>query len=1057
MMRKAWLKITAILLLIPLGAFLSGLYLIHTHQDKLIQEALDYVNDHISGTMTIAKVSIAPFKNFPYVSIDLQDVLFFESKDLNTKPLYAFRDVYMGFDIKAVLSGHYDIKSIQLEQGHLDIVHRCDGSYNILEAKNLHKATDSSSSTIHLDLKKLSFKGIDIAFVDEPGERQLNIALHTLQAKIKYQGAHLYLDLLSDLNLDVIENHTPTFFSNKAIHLDLELDVDQDSQQLHIMPSKATLQDATFLVAGTMDFPNDMEVDISIRGDKPNFNLFTAFLPDDLAADLQRYQHEGNIFFEGQIVGKTLNGHVPAVNVLFGCENAYFLNKEANKKLDQMRFQGSFSNGPERSLRSSSLHLRNVFAKPDEGVFEGDLYIRNFIDPTIRLDVHADLDLDFLGKFFRLRELDEVGGKILLDINFNEIVDLNFPGESLAKLKSGIDSELFIHNVSFNAKKFGHRVSKLNGHAIMRQGAITLDSISLHIGNSDFRVSGSLSDFPALFHQYDTPIRMSLNTRSKHIDLPNLLAFDTLLAKQYDESIENLSLALAFECQAKDLFSFQYLPKGEFYIDDFYAKFKHYPHVLHDIHADVIITDTDLQLIDFSGEIDKSDFHFSGKLTNYTKWFQPSPKGDSRLEFELSSNYFSPHDILSYKGENLIPPDYRDEEFKQTRLHGRVDMHYDQGFQSVDLYLDELSAKMNLHPLKLEKWKGRAHYENEHLLLEGFSGNIGKSDVNINMSYFLGDKPGQQSRNNYLNLESRVLDLDALTGYQGANTTENHADAFNLFAVPFPNMSISASIGRLNYHRYWLEQVSTKLRVQANHYLYVDTLDMRLADGHLAMHGYFNGSDPNHIYYHSQMKAHNLDIDKLLFKFDNFGQDMLVNEKVHGKITGQIKSTFRMHPDLTPILDKSDVHMDLSITNGSILDFAPIMAMSEYFRDKNLRVIRFDTLQNVLDLKDGQLSIPKMVINSSIGFLELSGQQKLDLSMAYFVRVPLKLVTQIAWRKLFGGKNKEDTDISQVDEIEEIGDLNKVRFLNISITGTPDQYDIKLGKNASDKEKRKRG
>lgn len=1056
MIRNTWLIIIALILLIPIGVFLSGLYILHAHQDELVQEAIEYVNDHISGTMTIASVKLAPFKNFPYVSIDLHEVRFFESKDLSAKPLYAFQDVYLGFDIQAALSGQYDIKSIKIERGHLDIVHLCDGSYNIIQAKNLSTSTDDSTA-IHLDLKSLIIKAVDIAFVDEPGNRELDIALHSLKSNIKYQGSHFYLDLLSDLRLDVLENHAPTFFSNKAVQLDLELDFDQESQRLHVMPSKASLNEARFQVAGTMDFANDMDVDINIRGDKPDFSIFAAFLPNDLADDLQRYQHAGKIFFEGNVVGKTLNGHIPAVDVRFGCENAYFLNKEANKKLDQMRFQGSFTNGPERSLRSSSLHLRNMYAKPEEGVFLGDLYIRNFTDPTVRLDVHADLDLEFLGKFFRLRELDNAHGKILLDINFNEIVDLNFPGESLARLKSGIDSELSIRNVSFHAPALGQRVSNLNGHAIMRQGTITMDSLSLTIGKSDFWLSGTLSDFPALFHRYDKPIRMELSTRSRKIDLPELLASDTLLAKQYDETIENLSLAVAFETSAKELFTFKYLPKGEFFIDNLYAKFKHYPHILHDVHADIIISDTAFQLIDLSGEIDKSDFHFTGKLNNYTKWFQHQPKGDSQLEFDFTSRYFSPHDLLSYKGENLVPPDYRDEEFKDTRLHGRLDMHYDQGFKSIDLYLDELTAKMNIHPLKLEKFRGRAHYENNHLLLEDFSGKMGNSDFHINMSYFFGDKTTEKIRDNYLVLTSRILDLDALTGYKGPDTNENHEAAFNLFSIPFPDMSVRANIGRMNYHRYWLENVSTTLRIQANHYLYVDTLDMRLADGRMGMKGYFNGSDPQKIYYHSNITAENLDIDKLLFKFDNFGQDVLVNEKVHGKITGNIRSTFRMHPDLTPILDKSEVHMDLSIAKGSILDFAPIMTMSDYFRDKNLRVIRFDTLQNVLDLKDGQLSIPNMVINSSIGFMEISGQQKLDLSMAYFVRVPLKMVTQIAWQKLFGGKKKEETDLSQIDEIEEIGDINKVRFLNISITGTPDQFDVKLGKNKADKEKRKKG
>lgn len=1043
----------ALVILIPVALFVAGAAVVYYQQDELIQKVIGEVNDRIEGAMTIEEVRIAPFKNFPYVSVDLRKVNFYETKDTSTRPIYNFKDMYLGFDIKQVIAGKYDIKTILAENGHLDIVHRADGTYNILAAKRLKDSpeADSSETQIHLDLQRLKIKNVDIAFIDEGADREMDLLIDDLNARIKYKQKHLYIDLLSDLHLDVLAHGKPTFFVNKAIHLDMEWDFDELTKVLQVLPSKASLGKAQFKVEGSVDFDHDMDIALQIRGDKPDFGIFAALLPDDIAEGLNRYQNAGKIFFEGTVEGKAINGHIPAVNVAFGCEDAWFLNKKAKKRVNDLRFTGSFTNGEERTLRSSVLQLRNFYAKPEEGEFQGHLLIKNFEDPIVKLDIHADLDLEFLGKFFQLRELNDVSGKVLLDMKFDEIIDLSFPGESLARLKTGIDSELFIRNVRFKAPQFGHEVTDFNGHALMKEGAVILDSVSLRIGKSDLHVSGSLSDLPALFHRYDKPIRMELITRANRIDLPDLLAFDTALVRKYDEVLENLSVQVAFETQAKELFDFQHLPKGEFFIDDLYARLKHYPHTLHDFHADIIITDKDLRLKDFSGEIDSTDFHLSGVLGNYPKWFQEEPKGDSHIEFDLVSRYLKIHDLLSYKGENYVPKEYRNEVFRDTRLHGRVDLHYDKGFQSVDLYLDELSSRTLLHPLRLEKFKGRAHYENDHLLLEEFSGKMGKSDFKVNMSYFFGEQKSKKTRDNYLALKSKILDLDALTGYKGPAGQVDHAAAFNIFDLPFPNMSFSAEIGRMNYHRYWLEDMNTRLRLQENHYLYVDTLVLRLADGAMQLQGYFNGSDSNNIYFHSDISAQHLDIDKLMVKFDNFGQDVLINKNLHGKITGRIKSTFKMHPDLTPIIEKSEAHIELLVTDGSLVDFAPVMAMSDFFKDKNLRLLRFDTLQNVFDLKDGALTIPTMLINSSIGFMEVSGRQHLDMSMAYFVRVPLRLVTQVAWRKLFNGKNKEDTDPDQIDEIDTVGDVSKVRFLNIHITGTPDDYKIGLGRGKKEK------
>jgi hypothetical protein len=119
--------------------------------------------------------------------------------------------------------------------------------------------------------------------------------------------------------------------------------------------------------------------------------------------------------------------------------------------------------------------------------------------------------------------------------------------------------------------------------------------------------------------------------------------------------------------------------------------------------------------------------------------------------------------------------------------------------------------------------------------------------------------------------------------------------------------------------------------------------------------------------------------------------------------------------------------------------------MSAYFSDKNLHMVRFDTLQNELSFRNDTLSIPVMNINSSLGFMEISGKQSMDMKMEYYLRIPLKMVTQVGFHMLFG-KKKEEVDPDQVDAIEYRDKEKRIRFMNLKITGTPDDYKIKLGK-----------
>jgi hypothetical protein len=65
--------------------------------------------------------------------------------------------------------------------------------------------------------------------------------------------------------------------------------------------------------------------------------------------------------------------------------------------------------------------------------------------------------------------------------------------------------------------------------------------------------------------------------------------------------------------------------------------------------------------------------------------------------------------------------------------------------------------------------------------------------------------------------------------------------------------------------------------------------------------------------------------------------------------------------------------------------------------------------------------------------------------MEYYVRIPLKMVTQVGFRMLFG-KKREEVDPDQVDAIEYRDKDKRVRFMNLKISGTPDDYKVGLGK-----------
>ena len=174
----------------------------------------------------------------------------------------------------------------------------------------------------------------------------------------------------------------------------------------------------------------------------------------------------------------------------------------------------------------------------------------------------------------------------------------------------------------------------------------------------------------------------------------------------------------------------------------------------------------------------------------------------------------------------------------------------------------------------------------------------------------------------------------------------------------------------------------------------------------------------------------------MLLKFENFGQDHLVSENLHGKLTTTIDGNFKIYPDMVPNINASEIHMDVEVSEGRLENYEPLQMLSSYMGDKNLNNIKFNTLKNHIDVKDGKLTIPNMVIESTLGHMELSGSHDMNHNIAYFIKLPMKTVRKAAGYKLFGGKDFSENQNTNETIIEVDSTKNKV--FEFKILGTID-------------------
>jgi hypothetical protein len=1058
--KKFWKRFAFLFIGLPILLFSILVLIVYIKQDEIVQSLMADMNKDFRGSAEIEDSHVSMFENFPYISIDLEHFVIYENKEKNTTPIIDVHDTYVGFNLWTILSGKMEVKKIKLVGGQINLIQHKNGEFNIVKALTPEKEIESAEEEFHLDLKKIELHNIDLTKLNEENDLKIEALISDAHSTFETSDKHVKASLDARFVLNLIKDGDTTFLKHKHIDFDTEIDFLKGLDILTISPTAVHLEDSEFTTEGSIDFLNDMDLDLSFSGNKSDFELFIAMAPEHLIPTLKTYDNKGEIYLNGTFKGPSLNGHNPAIHVNFGCKNGLIKKDNSSKRLKNLNFSGYFTNGKEHTMESSKFALHDFGAKPRNGKFYADVVINDFTAPQIDAKLESSFEMDFIAKFFDLKHIDHVRGSATINLDFKDIIDLENPHHAISKLNESYKMKVQLKNLSFDSDVYDLPVEDFDFLTTISGHKATIKQCNLKIGKSDLKIYGSIDDLPAIMHHTDIPVDTRFKIFGDNLDLFELTGSNET---SIDEQIEDYKLDLDFKASARSFTECKYLPVGEFFIENMYGKLKHYPHTLHDFHADIFVEEHDLRVVDFKGMIDKSDFLFTGKLEHYEKWLDEHPGGNSKIEFNLASNMLQFESLFSYKGENFVPEDYRHEELDNLHVHGYTYLHYQDGLKSMDLNIDKFDAKMKIHPLRFQNFYGRVHYEDDHLMIEDFHGKLGESSFKTTLHYYMGDNPTVRKRDNHLSITATRLDFDQLikynpapikpTGGGGSSTASapkvNHDAGFNIYELPFTDMTYHLDIGHFNYHRFLFHNIKGNLRTTENHYIYVEHLNLDAAGGHFAVDGYFNGSDPDMIYFSPTMNVRNIDLDKLLFKFDNFGQDHLVSENLHGKFSGTITGKIHMHNDLVPKIDDSEIHIDAYVSHGKLENYALLTYMSDFFKDKNMNKVLFDTLNNHIDMVNGVMKIPEMTINSSLGHLIISGEQRMNGEMEYRLQIPWKMVSKTGASKLFGHNNTEEELAEQTDEIQYGTD--KTRYVNIHIKADANGYKFSLGKKRKKK------
>ncbi|MEM0993424.1 MAG: AsmA-like C-terminal region-containing protein, partial [Bacteroidota bacterium] len=245
------------------------------------------------------------------------------------------------------------------------------------------------------------------------------------------------------------------------------------------------------------------------------------------------------------------------------------------------------------------------------------------------------------------------------------------------------------------------------------------------------------------------------------------------------------------------------------------------------------------------------------------------------------------------------------------------------------------------------------------------------------------------------NLNAPQMDLDRLIALTTSPVEEGEVsevvyDSIQVKEVQereqftqFLKGSFNANVENYNYGKIEGENFKGKLQFNNN--------EMSIFGNTNAMDGSFDLSGTMYFEDEPRLKTKlvckSIDANKFFAQSENFGQDILTDKNIRGKMNANMVIQAYWDEQMNFDYEKFRVLAGIGIAEGELVDFDMFESFSTFVKLKDLEHVRFQDLQNWLEISNQRIYIPVMFIQSNALNITLNGEYTFDYHFDFNVKV----------------------------------------------------------------------
>ncbi|MDA3821284.1 MAG: hypothetical protein PF450_01540, partial [Bacteroidales bacterium] len=759
-------------IILGLAALLVLLVLLfYLFRGKIVDRALGYVNDSQPGEVSIGKLNLRPFMNFPDVALQLKELNYasgaIDSVEVGTTPILQLEEIYVSLDLIKLIKGKYKVSNISLGDGEINYTVGVDSISNLEKALGIRfgqnpeaDASENDSSILSFDLENIQIRNLTLNYIDIPGETNASLKINGLKSGVSYYPDLISANIMVHMDLNTATMNEIVLDKSRSVSLNVSMIYNQVSEEVDISRTALVIDDALFKLEGRINLSQQLvNLDFSLQN--RGIDLLNFLLSGILNTDAIEQIGEGEIKFDGEVKG-SYDKNIPEVKMNFSAREMGFNVHAINQKVTDIGFTGYASNGSAKDFSEAEFRLDNFHMNFPQGAIDANILLSNLITPAVAIDISGDADLSIFNEILNTGAVHTMKGSVAFEGAIDGIVDR----EAGAFLEDAGGIALKMQNVSFALP--GHEVESINGELFIEEKSLGFRNMQVRIDSSTIDLNGEVDYLLPYLLGFSADPAASLTFSSRELYYHKLLG-DSL----YKEPLKNLRFNIAASILGSELekaLKTGSIPKVNLALNDLEVKIPGYAEISR-VDLDALLDEDNLSLKNFSGFVGESQIKLEAQLENYGAYLEKDSAAEVAIKFDLFSRVLRARDLLSINDEfTILPLEFIDEEMEDFKFKGTVkttvqELLTDSILPNFKFQCEKLELDLKYYPHSINNFAFEIEHDDSLIIVNKFRGSVGSNNLLLqaSLSHLLDSS---KTITGSLDLQSDLLNISELLDYE---------------------------------------------------------------------------------------------------------------------------------------------------------------------------------------------------------------------------------------------------------------------------------------------------